>query len=244
MWPFSPPCLGSAAARSPPCSPSGVGALMLISCCAVTSTRPEPTSSPTRCARLACRSDPYLQVRAEPPRSCVRLTDYALISPNLRRQRAPVSRIVRRKRLQISRRAAHHCAPLQLPRWTAASASVGCFPATCSLPRNSGGSASTTSLSRPAQASLALRPVGLLSRPRRPLSRGFDRLVAQTGRSSATRSTDNSLGGTFLHWWRAPSGRTEISGLVQRGIRTVRRNSAAGAPFQRNPLHRLSAPVH
>src|SRR3954468_16485444 len=35
------------------------------------------------------------------------------------------------------------------------------------------------------------------------------RLVARTGRSSATRSTDNSLGGTFLHWWRAPSGRTE-----------------------------------
>src|SRR4051794_26020420 len=41
------------------------------------------------------------------------------------------------------------------------------------LPRNSGGSASATSLSRPAQASLALRPVGLLNRPRRPLSRGF-----------------------------------------------------------------------
>jgi hypothetical protein len=39
------------------------------------------------------------------------------------------------------------------------------------------------------------------------------RLVAQTGRSSATRSTDNSLGGTFLHWWRAPSGRTERFGL-------------------------------
>src|SRR5205823_2667870 len=36
------------------------------------------------------------------------------------------------------------------------------------------------------------------------------RLVAQTGRSSATRSTDNSLGGTFLHRWRAPSGRTEF----------------------------------
>ena len=31
-----------------------------------------------------------------------------------------------------------------------------------------------TSLSRPAQASLALRPAGLLNRPRRPLSRGFD----------------------------------------------------------------------
>jgi hypothetical protein len=42
------------------------------------------------------------------------------------------------------------------------------------LPRFSGGSASMTSLSGPAQASLALRPVGLLNRPRRPLSRGFD----------------------------------------------------------------------
>src|SRR6476620_8658937 len=41
------------------------------------------------------------------------------------------------------------------------------------LPRISVGSASATSLSRPAQASLTLRPVGLLSRPRRPLSRGF-----------------------------------------------------------------------
>src|SRR5260370_6381354 len=35
-----------------------------------------------------------------------------------------------------------------------------------------GGSASALSLSRPAQASLTLRPVGLLSRLKRPLSRG------------------------------------------------------------------------
>ena len=48
------------------------------------------------------------------------------------------------------------------------------FPVARGLPRSSGGSASTTSLSRPAQASLALRPAGLLSRPRRPLSQGFD----------------------------------------------------------------------
>ena len=40
------------------------------------------------------------------------------------------------------------------------------------LPQMAGGSASALSLSRPAQASLALRPVGLLSRPKRPLSRG------------------------------------------------------------------------
>ena len=37
-----------------------------------------------------------------------------------------------------------------------------------------GGSASALSISRPAQASLALRPAGSLSRPRRPLSRGFE----------------------------------------------------------------------
>jgi len=40
------------------------------------------------------------------------------------------------------------------------------------LPQMAGGSASALSLSRPAQASLTLRPAGSLSRPRRPLSRG------------------------------------------------------------------------
>ena len=40
------------------------------------------------------------------------------------------------------------------------------LPYSCSLPRLTGGSASTTSLSRPAQASLALRPAGLLARPK------------------------------------------------------------------------------
>src|SRR6478672_2979260 len=68
------------------------------------------------------------------------------------------------------------------------------------LPRMGGGSASATSLSRPAQASLTLRPVGLLSRPRRPLSRGFGRRVAPPHRSSAASTTDNLLGGIFLHW--------------------------------------------
>ena len=48
------------------------------------------------------------------------------------------------------------------------------LPHPCGLPRYAGGSASASSLSRPAQASLALRPVGLLNRPRRPSSRGFD----------------------------------------------------------------------
>src|SRR3954447_3479825 len=44
---------------------------------------------------------------------------------------------------------------------------------TRAFPVTQAGSASTTSLSRPAQASLTLRPAGSLNRPRRPLSRGF-----------------------------------------------------------------------
>jgi hypothetical protein len=54
--------------------------------------------------------------------------------------------------------------------------SSGCacrlLPHSCSLPQMAGGSASALSLSRPAQASLALRPAGSLSHPRWPLSRG------------------------------------------------------------------------
>jgi hypothetical protein len=54
--------------------------------------------------------------------------------------------------------------------------SSGCacrwLPRPCSLPQMAGGSASALSLSRPAQASLVLRPARSLSRPRRPLSRG------------------------------------------------------------------------
>jgi len=46
------------------------------------------------------------------------------------------------------------------------------LPCSYSLPQMAGGSASALSLSGPAQASLALRPAGSLSRPRRPLSRG------------------------------------------------------------------------
>jgi hypothetical protein len=46
------------------------------------------------------------------------------------------------------------------------------LPRPCCLPRFAGGSASASLLSRPAQASLALRPIGSLNRPRRPSSRG------------------------------------------------------------------------
>ena len=40
------------------------------------------------------------------------------------------------------------------------------------------------------------------------------RPVAQPSRSSATRSIDNSLGGTFLHWRCAPSGRTDYGNML------------------------------
>ena len=64
--------------------------------------------------------------------------------------------------------------PCPLPRWIGTGAYVGYFPVPRGLPRQKGGSASTISLSRPAQTSLALRPAGSLDRPRRPLSRGFE----------------------------------------------------------------------
>ena len=57
------------------------------------------------------------------------------------------------------------------PEWALLSVAS---PSHAGLPRYVGGSASMTSLSRPARASLALRPAGLLNRPWRPLSRGFD----------------------------------------------------------------------
>src|ERR1019366_1153632 len=54
--------------------------------------------------------------------------------------------------------------------------SSGCacrlLPPSCSLPQMAGGAASALSLSRPAQASLTLRPARLLNRLKRPLSRG------------------------------------------------------------------------
>ena len=54
--------------------------------------------------------------------------------------------------------------------------SSGCacrlLPRSCCLPLLTGGSASALGLSRPAQASLTLRPAGLLNRLKRPLSRG------------------------------------------------------------------------
>jgi hypothetical protein len=55
--------------------------------------------------------------------------------------------------------------PLPLPRWTGWVPLSVASPSRCGLPHPSGGSASTTLLSRPAQDSLALRPADLLAPP-------------------------------------------------------------------------------
>ena len=74
------------------------------------------------------------------------------------------------------------------------------------LPRYSGGSASASSLSRPAQASLALRPAGLLQPPKAALCpRGSDRAGCPTGplvsyalQSTTLRVKSSSTGGSRL----------------------------------------------
>jgi hypothetical protein len=110
------------------------------------------------------------------------------------------------------------CMPCSLPRWTeqvllvalVACSHAGVLPCSCSLPRFSGGSASTPSLSRPAQASHALRPARLLTH----LSVGFiTRLRPCRFPGSSARKlsspTNNYWSGSSPHWRSAPSRRTE-----------------------------------
>ena len=99
--------------------------------------------------------------------------------------------------------------PCSLPRWTSAGARWlsscaiprGSLPCPYSLPRFSGGSASTSSLSRPAQASHALRPARLLTHLSWALSRGsaLTGFPARTLASYQVQPT-TSLGGSFPHW--------------------------------------------
>ena len=86
--------------------------------------------------------------------------------------------------------------PCPLPRWTRR-VRVSMLPRPHGLPLISGGSASTPPLSRPAQASLALRPARLLNRPRRPLSRGFDK-ASYPAMPLVSYQTDRLLSGWNL----------------------------------------------
>src|SRR4051812_48611207 len=104
--------------------------------------------------------------------------------------------------------------PCPLPRRTRTGARVGCFPVCTAFPETQAGR-------RP-----RLHFRGLLRLHSRyglsdcSIARGdlcheaSARWVAPPNRSSATSATDNSLGGTFLHWQTAPPGRTELSWLL------------------------------
>src|SRR3954451_12956981 len=104
--------------------------------------------------------------------------------------------------------------PCPLSRRTRTGARVGCFPVCTAFPETQAGR-------RP-----RLHFRGLLRLHSRyglsdcSIARGdlcheaSARWVAPPNRSSATSATDNSLGGTFLHWQTAPSGRTEFFGIV------------------------------
>ena len=97
-------------------------------------------------------------------------------------------------------RCSNHSAyvPCPLPRRIGTGACVDCFPIPRGLPQTLGGSASALSFSRPAQASLALRPARLLNRPRRPLSRGFD------GASCPATPPDSYQRNRQLAGWNPP----------------------------------------
>ena len=76
--------------------------------------------------------------------------------------------------------------------------SSGCacrlLPRSCCLPLLTGGSASALGLSRPAQASLTLRPAGLLNRLSGLCHEAPALPVTRPNRSSATRSNPTTLG--------------------------------------------------
>src|SRR5450755_2400199 len=118
-----------------------------------------------------------------------------------------------------------------LPRWTGPGASVGCFPTPCCLPRVLAGSASTTSLSRPAQASHTLRPVDSLDRPRRPLSQGFDTASYPTAPPASYRA-NRPLPGWDFHplGERALRGRTKTDRVFQQTARSSTTATALTGP--------------
>ena len=106
-----------------------------------------------------------------------------------------------------------------------AGAHVDCFPASRSLPHMAGGSASALSLSRPAQASLTLRPAGSLSRPQATFVTRLQpmRLPAQAARQLPDQSTT----------LRVDSSSTDDSRL--RGALPSRDSCTAAGAFRFSP---------
>ena len=127
---------------------------------------------------------------------------------------AALSGDVRSRDLRQSRASPNYpdhlpCMPCSIPRWTGSGARWlascafprGFLPCPYCLPRYRGGSASTSLLSRPAQASHALRPAKLLTHHTWALSRGSV-LAGYPARALASYQVQptTSLGGSFPHW--------------------------------------------
>jgi hypothetical protein len=119
-----------------------------------------------------------------------------------------------------------------------AGAHVDYFPRSRGLPLLAGGSASALSLSRPAQASLTLRPAGSLSHPKATFVTRLQpmRLPARAARQLPDQSTtlrvessstdDSRLRGTLP----TPDSRTAAIRVV---IRSPRRHAAGGTKARR-----------
>jgi hypothetical protein len=148
-----------------------------------------PITDPRRRRKARQKSGPF------PPPALPGLRGTMTLS-DARQHRRPSRRWGRKPRAErASPDDPHHpsSVPCPLPRRIETGARAGSFPVPRGLPRISGGSASATSLSRPAQASLALRPAGSLNRPRRPLSQGFDRAGYPAGPLASYQTKPTTL---------------------------------------------------
>jgi hypothetical protein len=117
-------------------------------------------------------------------------------------------------------------------------AHVGCFPIRLGLPRTAVGSASTSSLSRPAQASRALRPAGSLSRPMATFVTRLrsNRLPGRTARQLPDQPT--------ILWVEPPStGVTRLRGALLSKKR-ICRNLEATLIQDREPTRNPESKFH
>src|ERR1700738_1574875 len=112
-----------------------------------------------------------------------------------------------------------------------AGAHIDCFPASRGLPQMAGGSASALSLSRPAQALLALRPTGSLSHPRRPLSRGSS-LVSYPAKPLVSYQINRQLSG----WNLPPQVIRAFGAHCHVRTPTLLQTASAGFVFQQRIL--------
>src|SRR5208282_5950240 len=110
-------------------------------------------------------------------------------------------------------------------------ARVDGLPVRAAFPKLAGGSASALVLSRPAQASLTLRPAGSLNRPRRPLSRGFSP-ASRPARPLVSYQINRQLSG-----WNPPPQVTRAFGAHRTNMEHTERYFQKVATTRKIVLH-------